>query len=169
MPRFAGLLRVVLGAVVGLMMTTPALSAQRAVPSDVQLRIETGQSTYRVGDSITVRLAFTNQASLPIAFITFPPWGEARLVVTDAAGRVVAPPLRPAPVYLVSTHREELPGGQTHIRGWENREWFSLRMWGYAPLGPGQYTISGAPLLVVPGASADSTVRSNRVTITVAP
>jgi hypothetical protein len=80
MPRFASLLRGLLGAVVGMMMTTPVLSAQRAertsaaVPADVQLRIETSRSSYRVGDSVTVRLTFANQASVPIDFITLPPW-----------------------------------------------------------------------------------------------
>jgi hypothetical protein len=92
-----------------------------------------------------------------------------RLVVTDGNGRIVAPPLRPAPVYLVSTHREEIPGGRSHVRGWENQEWFSLRMWGYATLPPGSYTLRGAPVLTTGQALPDSTLRSNQVTITVTP
>lgn len=144
-------------------------SGGAATARDVRLVIETSRATYRAGDSVSVRLRFANDARAPITFVQYPPWAEARLTITDASGRVLAPISGPSDAYLVSSHPETLPGGGTRVRTWANMEWFDLRHWGYAPLGPGRYTIVGAPLVVVPGASPDSTPRSNRVTITIAP
>ena len=140
-----------------------------ATPRDIRLVIETDRTTYRVGDTVAVRLSFSNDAQAPITFVQYPPWRGTRLTITDSAGRVVTPASGPSYAYIVSTHPEKLVGGATRVRTWADRDWFNLRQWGYAALAPGRYTIVGAPLLVVAGASPDSTVRSNRVTITVTP
>ncbi len=148
--------------------------AAEAVPADVELRIETSRAAYRVGDTVRVRLAFWNRASAPIRFIQFPPWGDVRLVLLDGAGHVVTPPHGPADIYLVGTHPEDLPAGEAHVRGWDNQQWFDLRMWGFALLPPGRYTLRGSPMLVTgrefPDSalrSPDLSLRSNEVTFTV--
>jgi hypothetical protein len=162
-------------ALLSLVLSSTALGAQAASPGptanarDVRLRIETSRATYRTGDSVTVRLALTNESTAPITFVAYPPWYQARLMVTDATGRVVAPTMSPSSAYLVSSRKATLPGGQTRVRSWENQEWFSLRHWGYKLDAPGQYTIVGAPALNVPGVAPDTTLRSNRVTITITP
>jgi hypothetical protein len=150
--------------------------AAEAVPADLELRIETSRAAYHVGDTVKVRLAYSNRASAPIRFIQYPPWGAARLVLSDGTGHIITPPHGPADIYLVGTHREELPGGETRVRGWNNQEWFDLRLWGYRLLPPGRYTLRGAPMLVtgrnLPESALrppDLSLRSNEVTFTVVP
>lgn len=143
-------------------------------PSDdgryVRMRIETDRATYRAGDSIAIRIAFTNTASTPIRYVAIPAWDSSRLRVTDDGGRVVAPTSPPSAYGVISTIRATLPGGVTRVRKWlPGGEWADLRRWGYGTLGPGRYTIEGAPLLHDLGVAPDTTLRSNRVTITVAP
>lgn len=138
-------------------------------PRSVRLDIAADRATYGAGDSVSVRLQILNTAGVPITFVRYPPWAEVRLTVTDSAGRIVPPAKSPAPIYMVSSRQIILPAGAAQVPSWNNQEWFSLRMWGYVLPGPGRYTIVGAPDLSIVGASLDTTSRSNRVTITVAP
>jgi hypothetical protein len=148
--------------------------AAEAVPADVELRIETSRAAYHVGDTVKVRLAYSNRASAPIRFHRYPPWGSARLVLSDEAGHVVVPPHEPAGFYLIGSHSEDLPGGETRVRQWDKREWFDLQLWGYRLLPPGRYTLRGAPMLVTGRERPESalrppdlSLRSNEVTFTV--
>ena len=135
----------------------------------LRLAIATDRSTYRTTDSVSVRFRFLNDAQAPITFLRYPPWADVRLVVTDSAGRVVAPTKSPAPIYIVSSRKVTIPGGGAQVPTWNNQEWFSLRNWGYELTGPGRYTIVGLPVLSVVGGARGGSPQSNRVTITVAP
>jgi hypothetical protein len=147
--------------------STPARPAADA--RSVRLAIATDRSTYRTSDSVSVRLELFNTARAPITFLRYPPWADVRLVVTDSAGRVVAPTKSPAPIYIVSSRKVTIPGGGAQVPTWNNGEWFSLRNWGYALLGAGRYTIVGIPVLSVVGGARGGSPQSNTVTITVAP
>jgi hypothetical protein len=137
---------------------------------DVHARVETDRATYRVGDTVAVRIALTNVGEAPVTFTQWAPWHIVRLVVSDEQGRLVAPAY---PVYgedAISTHRGTFAPGDTVVWTWKRQAWFDLRRWGYDLRAPGRYTIAGVPLVYGPDLAPDlDTVRSNRVTITVAP
>jgi hypothetical protein len=159
-------------ALVCLPLLSSTLAAQ--APGDdgryVRLRIETDRATYRAGDSIAVRVAFTNTARGPIRYVPIPPWYSSRLRVTDDRGRIVPLTSEPTAFSMISTIRATLPGGVTRVRkSPSGGEWADLRRWGYSALRPGRYTIEGAPLINDLGVRADTTLRSNRVTITITP
>jgi hypothetical protein len=163
-----------LTAVISIALVGTPLGAQRSTASStddgrsVRLRIETDRSTYRAGDTIRIRLTFTNGASTPIRFRATAPWRDALLRVIDGAGRVVTPTREPNDVSWVSGPGDELRPGQARVWTSRGNEWSPLRTWGYRMLGPGSYTIEGAPLLST-GIAPDTTLRSNRVAITIAP
>jgi hypothetical protein len=143
-------------------------------PSDdgryVHLRIETDRASYRTGDSISLRIAFTNTGATPIRYVPIPAWVSSRLKVTDDGGRVVVPTSKPTGFSMIRSIQSTLLPGATRLQKSDVlSEWADLRRWGYDALRPGRYSIEGAPLLVVVGANADTTLRSNRVTITVEP
>lgn len=170
MPRIP---RVTLSWLTGLLcLVGPPKSLDAQAASDdghnVRLRIETDRAVYRAGDSVAIRLAFTNTAATALRYVPRPVWSESRLVVTDSSGRAVAPVGPRHGYHQISTITSTLPGGVTRVRTFGG-EWIDLRRWGYDLLKPGRYTIEGAPLLTIPGARADTTLRSNRVTITVTP
>jgi hypothetical protein len=145
---------------------------QRTVDDDggnLQLRVETSRSAYRSGDTITVRVAITNRSTKPFRYVVQPPWANARLVIIDESGRIVAPTHEPEGYYLVSTHHAELASGQTRVLSWDTGEWTPIAYWGYRRLAPGRYTVAGSPILSSGRAHPDTTVRSNHLRFTVTP
>jgi hypothetical protein len=143
-------------------------SQPAGTPRSVRLDIATDRTSYGAGDSVSVRLQVLNSGGVPITFMRYPPWAEVRLTLTDSAGRIVPPAKSPAPIYMVSSRKVTLAAGATRVSSWNDRQWFSLRMWGYVLPEPGRYTIVGAPDLGIVGAKLDTASRSNRVTFTVA-
>jgi hypothetical protein len=56
------------------------------------------------------------------------------------------------------------------VLSWTGREWLDVRHWGYDLRAPGRYTIRAMPRVAGPELEADNrTVRSNAVTVTIAP
>jgi uncharacterized protein (DUF58 family) len=154
------------------LMLTSGLDAQAPDPRsgrDVHLRIETDRPTYRVGNSISVRLTLRNVSSHPVKFVDDSPAGLARLQVYDAAGQKVEP------IFSRSQRSRSgrpvmLEAGKELILHWQNREWLNLRDWGYDLRAPGRYTIVGIPGVVGPKLTPDyETVRSNKATFTIDP
>jgi hypothetical protein len=161
-------------AAAGLMLTSN-LGAQVPVKHnalDVHLRIETDRRTYRVGDSISIRLALRNVSSHSIRFIGRAPTLLAHLRVYDAAGRVVEPTSSPdLRLGILSSHPVTLAAGKELILRWPGPdEWGNLRAWGYDLREPCEYAIVGAPGVVGPELTPDrETMRSNRAEFTIKP
>ena len=136
---------------------------------DVHLRIETDRPTYRVGDSITVRLTLRNVSRRPVRFVNESPSSQIRLRVYDAAGHQVKPVNSGSPGFR-SGHPVTLEGGSEATLNWQDRIWLNLRDWGYDLRAPGRYTIVGLPGVVGPELTPDyETVRSNRAAFTITP
>lgn len=116
-----------------LLLTATGVSAQepgrRSAP-DVHLRIETDRSTYRVGDSIAMRLSLRNVSPIPVRFVTNPPVVQARLRLCDEAGREVEPAFPRAWQRLASKRPATLTGGGRVTLEGQNREWLTCRTGG---------------------------------------
>jgi hypothetical protein len=155
-----------------LVLATANLGAQepgRRSARDVHLRIETDRPTYRVGDSIAVRLALRNVSPLPVRYVSAPPVVQARLRVYDTNGRQVRPAF-PHVLQRSGARPVTLKAGEAVTLKWVSGEWLNLRDWGYELRVPGRYTIVGLPGVVGPELAPDyETVRSNRATITILP
>jgi hypothetical protein len=144
-----------------------SLSAQQDGPTvgaRVQLRIDTDRTSYRLGDSIMVRLILRNISDRPIHFQHGTYTGLVDLKVLDEAGCSVQPtiprliarfggPLRTLPVDASLT--------LLHWKG-PSREWLNLRDWGYDLPAPGRYKIVGTSS--VGGAQSDAIRMSNQAT-----
>jgi hypothetical protein len=137
---------------------------------DVHLLIDTERTTYRVGDSIRVRVSFVNTADHRIGFFPQGTHYDTELIVWGADGRVVKPTGQKAPPIATSGAPAMLLPHQTVPWGWADAEWLYLSDWGYQLRAPGRYTIRGLPRLGFPELEPDNkTVRSNTVTITLTP
>jgi hypothetical protein len=140
---------------------------------DVRLRIETDRPTYRVGDSILVRLTLRNVSDHPVRFENATATVQARLRVYDVAGHQVEPTL---PGMLGRGGGPQLTlnaGAEATLLFWKSpplREWLNLRDWGYDLRVPGRYTIVGIPGVRSLELTPDyQTVRSNRAAFTIGP
>lgn len=143
-----------------------AWSGPRYNARDVTLKIEVGQSTYRVGDSINVRVTLRNSTGNPIAYTATGPTALAELRVFDAAGRPVEPTVI-GPINFTHGWQQEIEAhGEKALYDNAKHEWMNLRDWGYDLRTPGTYTIVGFPGLSGPRLTPDTTIRSNRVEIT---
>jgi hypothetical protein len=141
-------------------------TSARVSASEVRVRIEADQATYRIGDTIKVRLTVQNMSSQPLPFLprTEPP-GLVDLFLLDAIGRRVAPTLPPkgqisgGRLDSLAAHSElKLAGGA----------WLDLSDWGYDLQSPGDFTITGIPLIGWSMVQSDETsLRSNEVKITI--
>jgi hypothetical protein len=159
-----------------LVLAAASLGAQEPVrrsARDVHLRIETDRPTYRVGDSIFVRLTLRNMSDHPVRFVNASSTVQARLGVYDAAGHQVQPTASGVAGIAGGPHLTLNAGAEATLLFWKSpprREWLNLRDWGYDLRAPGRYTIVGIPGVVGPELTPDyETVRSNRVTITILP
>ncbi len=156
-----------------LVLAAARMSAQepgRRSARDVHLGIETDRPTYRVGDSIAVRLTLRNGSSAPVRYVSDPPVVQARLRVYDADGSQVEPAFSHARQAYQSGRPVTLGAGGAVTLKWQGQEWLNLRDWGYDLRVPGRYTITGLPGVVGPELTPDyETVRSNRATITILP
>lgn len=140
--------------------------AQAGPLRDVRLTIDTDRKTYRVGDSVAVRLSLTNMSENRIPFVPQPPWALATLIITrngqalprGAFGAGVGTTGQPA----------FLGPKESRFWNWQDHLWFSLRHWGYDLRQPGQYTIVGTPRNASATIEPDS-VRSNQATFTILP
>ncbi len=121
-------------------------------PSDLRLLIETDRTTYRLGDSIRVRLTLVNSSSRRIVIPVLDAQSMAALLIHDATGRKVAPtvsdsrrPTSGPPIPL-----EPLKPQEEMVLKWAHSKWVNLREFGYELEFPGCYAISGFPLLAPP-------------------
>jgi hypothetical protein len=164
---------VLVGACLTLASSLGAQEPVRHSAGDVHLRIETDRLTYRVGDSIRVRLTLRNVSDHPVRFERASATLQARLRVYAAAGHQVEPTVPGMLGRGGGPHLTLNAGAEATLLFWKSpprREWLNLRDWGYDLRAPGRYTIVGIPGVVGPELTPDyETVRSNRVTITILP
>ncbi len=136
---------------------------------DVHLKIEVRRSTFRVGDSIDVRLTLHNTSGHLVKYMSGFAIMNAQLRVFDAEGCRVETTLI-SRIILASNSLDSLaPNGTRTLRNEKGQEWVNLRDFAYDLREPGKYTIVGIPGTAGPRLSPDSTVRSNRVNITIKP
>jgi hypothetical protein len=134
---------------------------------DIRLKIETSRSTFRAGDRIDVRLTLENQSDHVLKYTRTPLLYQARLRVFDAEGREVKRIAR-QPIFISHAVPDSLtPRGTKILTDAEGREWFNLLDWSYDLRAPGTYTIVGIPLQSSPKLTRDTTIRSNRLRITI--
>jgi hypothetical protein len=140
---------------------------------DVHLRIQTDRPTYRVGDSIFVRLTLRNVSDHPVRFESASATVQARLRVYDDAGRQVEPTVPGVVGRGGGPNRTLNAGAEATLLSWKSpplREWLNLQDWGYDLRAPGRYTIVGIPGVVGLELTPDyQTVRSNRAAFTIGP
>ena len=158
---------------VALLMLASSLGAQvpaRRSARDAYVRIETDRPTYRVGDSITVRLTLRNVSNHQVRFVYDSPAELARLRVYAAAGHEVERGSSRDLQRVRAGRPASLEAGKEATLNWQNREWLNLLDWGYDLRAPGRYTIVGIPAVAGPNLTPDfETVRSNRATFTIEP
>jgi hypothetical protein len=136
---------------------------------NVRLKIEVRQSTFRVGDSVNVRLTLHNTSDHLVKYMSGFAIMNAQLRVFDAEGHRVKTTLI-SPIILASNSLDSLaPDGRRTLRNEKGQEWVNLQDFAYDLREPGKYTIVGIPGAAGPRLSPDSTVRSNRVNITIKP
>jgi hypothetical protein len=139
---------VTLGVVFSLLAVS--LGAQEPDPggaAGVQLRVETDQASYQVGDSIMVRLTLQNISDRPIRFQYGTYTGLVDLKVMDQAGRVIQPTVTRLGAKFSGPLRTLRAGGAMTLLHWKAppvREWLNLRDWGYEIRTPGRYKIVGS-------------------------
>jgi hypothetical protein len=145
---------------------------------DVALKIESKRTTYRVGDAIGVRLKLRNGSGIPADYVAGAARQLADLRVLDDKGQEVRRTLLPE-VFVGGNYISIAP--EKHIRGYtrlnpqaevllrtkSGQDWIDLRAWGYDLQDPGIYTIVGLPTIRGPKLTPDSTLRSNKVVITI--
>jgi hypothetical protein len=149
-------------------MTLAAQQPSRPAGRDIHAVVETDRATYRVGDTIRVRVSLANFSTQPITFSPAPPWALVSLV-TARGGQTVKVDHKPwgDPGDGVAT---TLEAHQTVVWSWNKAEWFPLAAWGYELRESGTYTIHGIPQISGPWVAGDwKTVRSNTATITIRP
>ena len=155
---------------------TSSLGAQapaRYSARDVHLRIETDRPTYRVGDSIRVRLTLRNVSDHPVRFESATYTVLARLRVYDAAGHQVKPTLRGVGGRGGGPKLTLKAGAEATLLYWKSpprQEWLNLQDWGYHLRVPGRYAIVGIPGVGGLELTPDyETARSNEATFTIMP
>jgi len=148
--------------------TRSLVSADAASPSirnDIaSINIQTSAATYSAGQPVLIRVGIKNISPQTYAFNNGAPWGNALLVIKNAAGNPVSPvnardttgPFR-ADGYLPRV----VQPGQTMWLSWESNDWSDISHWGFK-LGPGTYTISAIPLVagVIPPTQTHQTTHS---------
>ncbi len=155
-----------------LLMPFSSLRAQtpmRHSAREVHARIETDRSTYRVGDSIRVRIVLRNVSNHEVKFSGGMATSLVRLQVTNEEGKQVVPTVqgRPGTIGAISTLGAGSELKLTSFPG--SQEWMNLRDWGYQLGTPGRYVILCMPRVGGPALASDTrTKRSNEVTITIA-
>jgi hypothetical protein len=139
-----------------------AVLAQEGIRSGtLALEIQMRRSTYRIGDSIDVRLTIRNLSDRVL--VSYPGWASYRttLQVIDSAGGAVAPTLLgPLMVGGVAPLNSLPPGGEEVLMSHRGDAWVNLRDWGYDLSRPGKYSIVGSPTT-----TRDFATSSNRVDI----
>jgi hypothetical protein len=111
-------------------------------PRDVRLDIETRRSTYRIGDSIDVRLTLRNTSDHPVIVPGASTNTVISLRVLDIHGREVKP--TGAPAMGEASGLATLEAQQKVVLYSQyGQEWINLGEWGYELARPGSYTIIG--------------------------
>jgi hypothetical protein len=147
---------------------------------DVALKIESNRTTYRAGDAIEVRLTLRNGSAIPADYVAGAARQLAALRVLDDKGQEVKRTVLPevfvgggsnisiAPEKHIRGYTRLNPHAEVLLRTKSGQEWINLREWGYDLQVPGIYTIVGLPTIRGPKLTPDSTLRSNKVMITIA-
>jgi hypothetical protein len=145
---------------------------------DVRAQIEVQRSSYRLRDTVRVRIALTNTSNLDIYRVPLAAADLVHLVITRngkpvdppalPAGNAVAPPADGA---AGPTADPRLPWVtmKPHVTTLLDRgRWLPLGTFGYRLREPGRYTIQGIPRIMgAPLFRDTTTVRSNTATFTI--
>lgn len=135
---------------------------------DVDLNIEVQKSTYRVGDSIDVRVTLRNRSARTLRYYSGLGSQGVALRVLDGEGRQIRPNLPQELVFGRLGPLDSLgPHGESIRVSKSGQEWVNLRDWKYDLRTPGTYTLVGFPVIAGPRLTMDTTWRSKRVTITI--
>ena len=151
------------------------------------VHLETQERAYRVNQPVLIKMELVNKSDDLLAVVPEAPWYITDLVVHDRRGSVVQPTTKKFPArgspgsFLMQPH-------STQLLRWGNlnnepEEWVDLGKWGYAPLPPGEYTITAIPTPdaavnptpnadaehIAPRITAPYSVQSNELHITVVP
>jgi hypothetical protein len=142
-----------------------AQTSDRPGPPEIRVRIEVEQAAYEVGDSIRLRVTLQNVSSRDLQVLGRGTAFFVELVVSDANGSRIEP-------RLPDHHRVQQAGGPA--RTWKAQtdlpvgggKWIDLSYWGYELKSPGEYTITGIPVVLSLSLETAATVSSNEVRIT---
>lgn len=139
----------VIVAVLASLMLVDGAAAQgpdQSVTNGVNLRIEMARATVSGNDPITVRLTLVNQSPKKQVIASAPPTALAALHVYDDAGNEIKPTL-PVATPIWSGRPLTVAAGAELVLRWAGREWLELRDWGFDLRAPGNYKISGDPVV----------------------
>jgi hypothetical protein len=106
--------------------------------------LQTDHATYVVGQPVLVRASMKNTTGTDY-FVRFEPVARVVLLtVRDASGNLIQPTGLPLLLRGEARTPYAIPlyAGQTKPIPSRGQEWINLSDWGYAPLGPGVYTIT---------------------------
>jgi hypothetical protein len=145
-----------------------AQSFERRSASQVHVQVETNRTTYRIGDSVKVRLTLQNVSAEPVKIMRDVPRRLVRLRMMDRNGKLVEPDGSRVTQRFVGSQRPfTLKGGEALTLRWQGQEWMDLHEWEYGLKAPGTYTIVGIPRVWSHTLTPNSSVRSNFVEIRV--
>jgi hypothetical protein len=144
------------GAVIGLLLGSSVASAAAQTPASIDaplrinqnaivLTLQTNSTHYVAGEPILLQASMHNVTGVNYYVLWLVVWQMVPIVVKDSGGHVVAPETYPdSNIHQKMPLTSELPAGQTQIlKGGDRRTWEDLSHWGYGPLKPGTYTITG--------------------------
>ena len=99
---------------------------------DVQVRIETQKGSYRVGESILVRLTLRNVSAEPLQYTSSLPTTAVLLRVLDDSGRTLAADYKLNRQWFNGLRSGEITikSGEERILKYRDEEWMDLRDWG---------------------------------------
>jgi hypothetical protein len=148
-----------------------AQNSARHNARDVHVRIETEKKTYRIGETLNVRLTLRNTSPNTIQFRASVPRSAVYLRVTDRSGRPLQANPRLGTQWDTGSWEKEvqLKAGEEQTLQWGDSEWMNLEDWGYRIEQPGKYVIVGAPYIWGDKVVSDKSIRSNSVKIEFVP
>jgi hypothetical protein len=126
--------------------TEPSTAPVRVNSSAIVIALQTNHAHYVAGEPILLRASMTNVTSAAYAVFRDVVWNMVPITVRDPAGHLITPTRKPD---FHSYHHMpiavDLPAGQTDdLLGPDHGIWADLTHWGYDPLKPGTYTITGS-------------------------
>ena len=122
----------------------------RVGPSVVAITLQTNHSTYSVGDTVRIRVLLKNPTSVQYAVLRAAPWRIVKMVLRRSDGTTVAPANNPGGHdWLMPVSIPLLPGQVQPLYNYDRTEWSNLKEWGYLPLPPGSYELTGTLSTIV--------------------